>query len=124
MATNMISNEAFQTLNDNKKNVVLMWLDANVNTGEGHAHAQKQFTTIFSRFEAFECIASCEDSIKNISEDTRVVLIVSGQYGQQLVPRIHQLPQVSAIYVFCMDQTKALQWAKNFEKVKRSYSSI
>jgi hypothetical protein len=44
-------------------------------------------------------------------------LIVSGQFGREIVPKIHQLEQLSAIYVYCMNKEANEQWAKDFLKV-------
>ena len=49
---------------------------------------------------------------------------MSGKFGMELVPRIDQLEQVFAIYVFCFEREKYIEWAKQFKKVKHFSSSF
>ena len=52
-------------------------------------------------FKSFETADQCEDFIDQ-NKNYRLILIVSGQIGRDLVPRIHTLPQVISIYVIGM----------------------
>ncbi|CAF1654751.1 unnamed protein product, partial [Didymodactylos carnosus] len=47
----------------------------------------------------------------------RIIVIVGGRSGQLLVTRIHQLIQVSSIFVYCMDKRNE-EWTKIYKKVK------
>ncbi|CAF2148923.1 unnamed protein product [Rotaria magnacalcarata] len=44
--------------------------------------------------------------IKSLQRVNRVVLIVNGRFGQIIVPRIHSLRQLAAIYVYCKDKKR------------------
>jgi hypothetical protein len=55
--------------------------------------------------------------VLSFSSQDRILLVVSGQLGEQLVPKIHQLRQVSTIYVYCTNKKKNEQWTKQFAKV-------
>ncbi|CAF0886096.1 unnamed protein product [Adineta ricciae] len=61
---------------------------------------------------------SCLDAIQNKSKDKRVFLVTSGSLGAKIVPQIHELPQVYAIYVYCADVKRHKEWAKNFSKIR------
>jgi hypothetical protein len=54
-----------------------------------------------------------------VSKDDRIVLIISGRFGEILVPRIHSLRQVSSIYVYCKDKKRNEPWANQFKKVNK-----
>jgi hypothetical protein len=60
----------------------------------------------------------CEEYIRSTPKDDRIVLIVSGQLGQKIVPRIHQLRQISSVYVYCINKKQNEQWAQQFSKVR------
>lgn len=65
----------------------------------------------------FQNQEECQQYIKQRS-NYRLVLITSGSSGRNLVPKIHQLPQVTSIFVFCMDETRHKIWTRNFSKVR------
>ena len=68
--------------------------------------------------KTFDDQNQCLQRILSLSTQDRLVLIVSGRCGRQLVPQIHHLRQVSSIYVYCMDKKANEQWAKDFIKIK------
>ncbi|CAF4556209.1 unnamed protein product [Rotaria socialis] len=45
-------------------------------------------------------------------------MIVSGSLGQNVVPLIHAMPQLVAVYVFCEDFSCHKQWTRKLSKVK------
>jgi hypothetical protein len=118
MATNISSADNFEANNNNAENFVLMWIDAAVNSNEENLNAQKNLAKIHDQFNTFESVDECENAIQQLSKTSRAIIIVSGGFGRELLPRIHELEQVLAIYVFCMDQAKYLEWARQFNKVK------
>jgi hypothetical protein len=102
---------------ENLESFALLWLDAQVNTDKGNRHAQKQLRNIINHLKTFDDEIQCEQYISRISSQDRVVLIVSGRLGQNIVPRIHHLRHIISIYVYCRDKPTHEQWAKNFKKV-------
>ncbi|CAF0981481.1 unnamed protein product [Rotaria sordida] len=44
--------------------------------------------------------------------------VVNGQFGRKTVPEIHDLPQPTSIFLYCMDKKANEKWAKNYTKVK------
>ncbi|CAF1595986.1 unnamed protein product [Rotaria magnacalcarata] len=44
-------------------------------------------------------------------KDTKAFIIISGSLGQQLVPDIHSMIQLDAIYIFCSNKERHKQWA-------------
>lgn len=95
----------------------LLWLDVAVNSSEENIHAQQQLRSSINQLTTYDNDAICEQYIHSVPKDDRIVLIVSGQRGQQIVPRIHHLPQLTLIYVYCKNQKYHEQWAKQFYKV-------
>jgi hypothetical protein len=99
-----------------------LWLDSAVNSPE-NKEIQKELRQIINDFQAFDEIDIGEQRIREITEE-KVLLIVSGAFGRKIVPRIHDLPQVVACYVFCQNEKANKEWSSNYSKVKSSINKI
>ena len=97
----------------------LIWLDASINSEE-NIDAQKKFRSSINYLQTFEQVDQCENYIRSVSSQDRIVLVISGGLGQQLVPKIHHLDQVYSIYVYCANKQFHQQWAQQFKKVHLS----
>lgn len=95
----------------------LLWLDPQVNTSAENRVTQGKLKEIINQFKTFENQKSCYQYILSLSSQNQIILIVSGQCGQELVPQIHDLQQISHIYVFCLNKQVNEQWAEDFRKV-------
>jgi hypothetical protein len=95
----------------------LVWLDASVNSIPENIDVQKQLRTLINHLKTFDNSNECLQFIRNISKQNRIILIVSGRLGQEIVPHIHRLRQILCIYVYCMDKEKNEKWAHKFSKV-------
>ncbi|CAF0802508.1 unnamed protein product [Rotaria sp. Silwood1] len=60
----------------------------------------------------------CINFIRNECENKRVFLVSSGGLGQKVVPEVHDLPQVYAIYIYCANVKFHESWAKKYAKVR------
>ena len=89
---------------NNLETFSLAWLDAQVDSTEENKQTQQQLRQIINHLKTFHDQQQCHDYITSLSSQDRLVLIVSGQYGQKLVPQIHSLRQVSAIYIYCANK--------------------
>jgi hypothetical protein len=92
----------------------LLWLDENVNSIEENVEAQQKLKT-------FENSQICEEYIRQITDVNSIILIVSGRFGRELIPNIHDLIQLNAVYVYCMNVKGNEEWAKNYKKVRHKY---
>ena len=74
---------------------------------------------IINSLLTFDNCQSCEHFIKHQINDReeKIVLIVSGQLGQEIIENIHQLKQIISIFVFCGNKQRNELWAKNYPKV-------
>lgn len=104
---------------ENLETFSLIWLDASVNDSSENVDAQRQLRTSIHFLITFEDGEKCEEYIRTVPRDDRIVLIISGRFGQTIVPRIHSLRQVSDIYVYCKDKKRNEVWAKEFKKVNK-----
>ncbi|CAF1652509.1 unnamed protein product, partial [Didymodactylos carnosus] len=95
----------------------LVWLDSEVNKTPENHKLQIRLREIIHWLKTFSNVNKCEEYIRE-QTDEAIVLIVNGRLGQELVPRIHDLPQISCIYIFCMDKHANKIWAHNYKNVR------
>ncbi|CAF4257512.1 unnamed protein product [Rotaria sordida] len=97
-----------------------VWLDASANSNSSSSKkVKKQLTTKLEKVTAVNSVNYFKEYIE-ICDDESVVLIVSGSYGRQIVPEIHNLTQLLAVYVYCANLEPNVQWTKNYTKVSLS----
>jgi hypothetical protein len=94
----------------------LIWLDANVHVGRNQDMEQRM-RLIINHVKKFQDGDECKQYIEQRSKHDRLVLIVNRELARQVVPSIHQLRQVSAIYVSSTDKQSDEEWAHEFAKV-------
>jgi len=99
----------------------LIWLDADDNIEDNQTTEQK-LRTIINHFKRFRNTKECQQYIEKLSEQDRLVLIVSRQLAKEIISSIHLFRQVSSIYIYCRDEENNEEWTNNFTKVKRYYS--
>lgn len=101
---------------------VFVWCDAGIGTQEhpnDYYNTLKNIAGVVNKnrqlVHTFNQIESCKAFIEHMYN---ICLIISGSFGEQLVPQIHHLPQVRAIYVFCMNKVKHERWAAHYAKIR------
>ena len=95
----------------------LIWLDANPDATEGRNTEQK-LRSIINHLKKFRDVKQCQNYIETKSQKDRLVMIVSGQLGREIVPSVHKFRQIISIYVYCMNKKRNEEWACKFTKVK------
>lgn len=106
---------------NNSETFSLIWLDAKVNNSQENINAQHQLRKLINHLKTYTDSNQCEQYIRSVSDNHQIILIVSSHLGEIVVPRIHQLRQISSIYICCMDKTKNEQWSNQFEKVSSMF---
>ena len=80
---------------------------------------QQFMETIYPITDSDECIKM----IKKNSSKT-IFMIIAGSIGQELIPNIHDLPQIDTIFVFCGSKARHEKWAKAYLKINGLYTDI
>ncbi len=80
-------------------------------------HAQKSLKFFIHRFQIFNESNPCEEYTRSTSIDIRIILIANENLCEQIIPRIHQLRHIFAIYINCMNIEYHKTWAKQYKKV-------
>ena len=106
------------------QNYLLVWLDANVTTSnEDTQHTLQQLRSVVNDVNLFMEPNQCVTFLDGIQLE-KVFLIISGSLGRDLVPRIHDMAQIDAIYIFCADKSRHVEWVKKWPKVKGIFIHI
>ena len=106
------------------QNYLLVWLDANATkSNQDSQHTLEQLRTTVNDVNTFIEPKQCLTFLQGIQLE-KVFLIVSGALGRDLVPRIHPMTQVDAIFIFCGDKTRHEEWVKKWPKVKGLHTHI
>ena len=82
-----------------------------------NVQAKEKLQTVINQLKTFETSQSCEEYIRGINDINTIILIVSGRYGKDLIPKIQDLIQLNSVYVYCMDVKANEIWAKKHPKV-------
>ncbi|CAF1394223.1 unnamed protein product, partial [Rotaria sordida] len=78
---------------ENLETFSLIWLDASVNDTQENIDAQRQLRKLINFLKTFEDADKCEQYIRSLPKDDRIVFIVSGRFGvivllDELISRI------------------------------------
>ena len=107
------------------QNFHLVWLDGSIdevnddNCRNSVTKLRQVVNTVNTFIDPDECIDFIDDN-----KEERAFIIFSGALGQIIVPLVHDIPQITTIYIFCGNKTHQEQWTKNGPKVQGVYTEI
>jgi hypothetical protein len=102
----------------NLETFLLIWLDPHVDTNDENRMTQTFLRKILTCLVIFDDIETCEKWLKECDTNAKIILIVSGAYGEKIVPKIHYLSTIISIYIYCLDVKRNERWAKNYPKIR------
>lgn len=94
---------------------ICLWLAPDIDSVD-NKKTQKKLRQIYNDLRIFNEVARCETEIGNLT-DEKIVLIVSGGFGREILPRLSDLPQLSTCYIYCANRAANIGWAKEYPKV-------
>lgn len=97
----------------------LIWLDANTDAPDSRDVEQK-LRSVINYLKRFQDVKTCQKYIEQTTANDRIVLIVSGSLGKQIVPAVQAIRAVVSIYVYCMNTEFHSNWANKYKKVRSS----
>ncbi|CAF4206188.1 unnamed protein product, partial [Rotaria sordida] len=99
------------------QNYFLLWLDGNLDeSNEDFQNSIKQLQLTVDTIEKFRDADECLNYISSF-KNQKAFLIVSGALTENVLPRVHGMSQIYAIYIFCQKKSKYEQWeAKEWPK--------
>jgi tetratricopeptide (TPR) repeat protein len=106
------------------QNYRLIWIDANIDLSEEeYQNMLAELRDVVNDVKIFTQPDECTHFLNTVNVE-KVFVITSGHLGQHLVPDIHALPQLDAIYIFCGNKPRHEQWAKQWIKIKGIHTDI
>ena len=107
------------------QNFHLVWLDGNIDkiNDEDCRNSITKLRQVVNTVNTFTNADECIDFISGIKEE-KAFMISSGAFGQTTVPVVHDMAQVSTIYIFCGHKARHEQWVKQWPKVKGVFTDI
>src|SRR5579862_166722 len=100
------------------QNVLLIWLHSNINDSSADCrNAITQLRRVVNTINTFTDGDQCIEFINSIN-DNKACMIISGSFGQHVIARVHDMFQVDSIFIFCGNQKRHEQWAKEWPKIK------
>jgi hypothetical protein len=102
----------------------LVWLGPEINSSPENIITQDKLRNIVPDIQIFDGFDKCRNYICALSNDKRVILIVTRRLAEELVPQIHHLPCIVSIYVFCIEQEAALVLKEKFKKVIKCFCTL
>jgi hypothetical protein len=94
----------------------LICLDLSNNIHE-NLDIQLQLRSIINYLKLFEDIDDCEQYIRSLSKDDRIILLVNEKLASEIISRIHELRQIISIYIYSNDTQEDNQWINQYKKV-------
>ena len=80
-----------------EQNFLIIWLDVHINeTIQDYRHHITQFENIVNDVKIFNQPDECVDFLTD-TDDKRSFLIIAGAISQQILPLIHDIPQLDAV---------------------------
>ncbi|CAF0809152.1 unnamed protein product [Adineta steineri] len=106
------------------QNYLLIWVDANNDQADKDCH-----NTLAQLKDVVNDVNLCTKSdqciqLLNQIKNKRAFVLTSGSLGQHLVPQIHDMPQLDAVYIFCGDKSRHEGWTQNWTKIKGVNTNI
>lgn len=99
----------------------LIWLDSSPHEDR---NTEQQLRAIINQMKKFQDLQQCQQFIEKSSGKDRLILIVSGRLGREILPRIHHIRQVISIYIYCMDKPANELWSSKYAKVKSAITNV
>lgn len=119
----MASYEACVPQDKQPADIIIIWLDDTI-TDNGDLLLSESQTVLLPYIKSIQLFTKslkCRKYIENI-HDTRIFFVVSGSLGENLVPDIHSLSQLTFVYIFCAYVSKHETWAQQFNKIRGVFS--
>ncbi|CAF5005796.1 unnamed protein product, partial [Rotaria sp. Silwood1] len=107
------------------QNFILVWLNSIIDdvSDDELCDSIAKLQQIVNSINTFTDVDECIDFLTEI-KDEKVLIIISDEYGQDVVSFMHDLNQINSIYIFCKNEPKENQSTQNGPKVKNIFFSI
>ena len=106
------------------QNSVLLWLDSDVDeSSRDFQNMKTQLQTVVNNIKVFTKPDPCVDFLTDTNE-AKVFMITSKTIGEQIVPLIHDVPQLDSIYILSDNESRDEEFIEKWFKVKDEFTQI
>ncbi|CAF5173633.1 unnamed protein product, partial [Rotaria sp. Silwood1] len=106
------------------ENYMVIWVDGNIDMANKDCqNTMEQLRAIVNQVNLCTTAEECIQQLNENSDEISFV-ISSGALGQHLVPSIHGMVKLNAIYIFCRKKESYQDWARNWTKIKGVHTKI
>ncbi|CAF1306253.1 unnamed protein product [Didymodactylos carnosus] len=107
------------------QNFLVVWLNENIDE-ENNIDCQNiiiKLREVVNAVNIFTNIEECVTFISDIRVE-KVFVILSGAFDQIAVPMIHDMIQISTIYIFCENKARNQEWVDQWSKIEGIFTNI
>ncbi|CAF1263979.1 unnamed protein product [Adineta ricciae] len=79
---------------------------------------------LINNFMVFENEDECTYYIENPLEDDDIILIINIRLVEKILSKVHELPQISAIYIYGSCQKEYKEWTKKYTKIREIFIQV
>ncbi|CAF1206992.1 unnamed protein product [Adineta steineri] len=106
------------------QNCLLLWVDASIDLmNKDSRHKLTQLKSIINDIHLCTQPDQCIELLTQ-ADNERVFVITSDSLGKHLVPAIHGMPQLDAIYIFSDKKLSDQEWTQNWTKIKGVHTNM
>jgi hypothetical protein len=106
------------------QNYSLIWVDTNIDKStEDYQNTITQLRNVVNDINVFTKQDEAVDFLTDVDE-VKVFLIADDSIGQQIIPLIHDVPQLDSVYIFCNTQNQSKQWINKWIKIRGVYMDV
>ncbi|CAF1402846.1 unnamed protein product [Adineta steineri] len=126
VSSSIRSNPSSRFSDENKRKVILIWLDAHYDeTEHDYQISLNEFQHLANDIHTFIDPDVCINFLTDINDQTKkIILIIDGTFAKEVVPLIEDCSQINSILVFRNDTHQYKEWSKNYPKVKGVFTGI
>ena len=100
------------------KRCLVIWCDPDINQNQDIQTTIQQLKRVMPCVLSTNDFDECKQWLMQYHRDKRIFFIVSNKFGKQIVPDIHSLSWLIAIYVYCTDRKIHTRWTADYPKVR------
>ncbi|UJR17402.1 hypothetical protein I4U23_004297 [Adineta vaga] len=101
--------------NENVEELSVVWVDSCINKTDDCLDMANKLRSITNSLITFDTIDKCMYYVNSSTAEEKIFLIVSGDFGENLVPKIYHLSKIISIYIFCYDKIKHDLWSNTYK---------
>ncbi|CAF2038558.1 unnamed protein product [Rotaria magnacalcarata] len=107
------------------QNCSIVWLDTDTNdlSNDDDRHMITALRRIVNSVDKFDTVNACVDFIGSIENET-IFIVLSGVLNQTTISLIHDLPQVSSIYILSDNKLEYEVWIHKWRKIQNFFKDF